>query len=666
MKSEASVDFAVRACLLLTCSICALAFAFLCPDGKPFADQGFNWYINSGQPSLLAPRLAYAFFCVAVSVSAFCYFRFHARLFSILKGIPQLNFIVSLAFAGFGLSSICSYAKDLPVAVATAAICVLTVFAARKLPDKAMCCLALTVAACAFLIAVVPGLSATPDLSAHFPESIADIESHQAQTTAADLRLAQGCKLFESVSGRYGVLWQTLLGAYTKLVHPLSVGDAMMFTRWLHAVFFALAAIAYLKFARRSPIAASLALLFIAPWMELNQLYFIFPQVTAWRYMGFAVAPLLVLLLERASLKTRCLLLGATAGFALLSDFASGVSITCGLIAYLIFHKNQGSIVRALLLFFSGIGGALGVFLIFFACIFGYMPSVPAFLADLKMTIWQCAGGTAPALDYPFDPLAVVIIVHTAYAAIKLAGRGPRSLVSRDALRLCISVASMLWFVHYVNEPNTFALRACRVLYGFFLIDLLRTLIVCAKCKRETKEPLWMLNLILVAVIIPAMVVSYQPAVKKILSKEKNSESALRKTLVSGVYLPEEVGKALLQKAEFIKNAAHRPVVYLTADSSFVPKLSGVVSFVPLSDPFSELFFSRQSELFMKTVGDCGAEKIYVDDPDFITAKGVGRRSCFDYLRVLLSRNYSLSATQSGWQIWIPRVPVVPNSKTRE
>ncbi len=667
MKSEAGVHFVMRACLLLACSICALGFAFLLPDGKPFADQGFNWYINPGQSSLLAARVAYAFFCVAVFISAFCYFRFHDRLFSILKGIPQLNFIVSIAFAAFGLSSICVYAKDLPVAVATAFLCVLTVFAARKLTDKTLRCLALTVAACAFLIAVVPGLSSTPDLSAHFPESIADIESHQAQSTAADLRLAQGCKLFESVSMRYGVLWQAVLGACSKLAQPLSVGDAIMFTRWLHAVFFALASIAYLKFARRCSIAASLAVLFIAPWMELTQLLFVFPQVTAWRYMGFAVAPLLVLLLEKASLKTRCLLLGATAGFAVLSDFASGVSITCGLIAYLIFDKDKGGIVRALLSFFSGIGGALGVFLIFFACTFGYIPSVPAFLADLKTTIWQCAGGTAPFLGYPFDPLAVVIIVHTAYAAIKLAGQGPRSLVSRDALRLCISVASIFWFVHYVNEPNTFALRACRVLYGFLLIDLLHTLIVCAKRKRQPNEPLWMLNLMLVAVIIPASVLSYQPAVKKILAREKDkSGRTLRKSLVSGVYLPEEVGKALLQKSEFIKNLAHRPVVYLTADSSFVPRLSGVVSFVPLSDPFSELFFSRQSERFMKTVGDCGAGKIYVDDPDFITAKGAGRRSCFDYLRVLLSGKYRLSATQSGWQIWIPKLPAATNSKTRE
>jgi len=257
--------------------------------------------------------------------------------------------------------------------------------------------------------------------------------------------------------------------------------------------------------------------------------------------------------------------------------------------------------------------------------------------------------------------------VHTAYAAIKLGGSGPRSLVSRDALRLCISVISLLWFVHYVNEPNTFALRACRVLYGFLLIDLVRTLIVCAKRRSETSEPLWMLNLILVSVIIPASALSYLPAMKRVLSTGKSESSQLSpKMLVSGVYLPEAVGNALLQKSEFIKNAAQAPVLYLTADCSFVPKLSGVVTRAPLGDPFGELVFSKQSERFIKAVCSSGAEKIYVDDPDFITAKGVGRRSCFDYLRVLLAGSYRLSATQSGWQIWIPKAPAEPNAQARE
>lgn len=668
MKSEACVDFAVRGCLLLVSSICALVLAFLLPDGKSFAAQGFNWYINPGLHNLLAPRLAYAFYCILIFVAAFCLFRFHERLFSMSKRwSKQINLVLSLIIAVFALASMCVYAKDFAVAVATACVCVVAVVAARRLPEKAICVLALSLAASAFLLAVVPGLSSTPDLSGHNPESIADIQSHQAQSTAQGQRLAQGSKLFEAVSARYGVLWQSLLGACTKLVQPLSVGDTMMFTRWLHAAFFALSAIAYLKFARRAPLAASLAVVFIAPWMELRQLLFVFPQVTAWRYMGFAAAPLLVLLSERSSLKVRCLLLGATAGIAILSDLASGVSITCGLLFCIVFRRENSGIGRSLLLFFAGLCGTLAAFFIFFACLFGYVPSLPGFLADFKNTIWQCAGGTAPALSFPFDPLAIIILVHTAYAAMKLAGRGPRSLVPRDAFRLCICAAALLWFVHYVNEPNTFALRACRVLYGFLLIDLARTLICCLKRSRAANEPLWMMNLIFVAVILPATILSYQPALKKGLPKVKSKTNVgAPKRLVSGVHLADDVGNALLQKGEFIKNVAHAPVFYLTADCSFVPQLSGVVSAASLADPYGELVFSKQSERFMKTICDSGAQMVYVDDPDFITAKGVGRRSCFDYLRVLLARNYTLSGTQHGWQIWVLKKPTESNSQARE
>ncbi len=656
MKLSQCAEFTVRECLLLACSVLALALALLLPDGKSFAAQGFNWYVQAGMHNLLAPRLAYAAFLVALLASAFFSFRLGKKWASLVENrSARLALLPSLIIVILVLASAFTYFRSLFVAAATACICVVLFFVWRNLPSKLTGIFSLLLAAVVFLAAVLPGLLEVPDLSRHSPESIASIESHQALSTAAEQRLAQGCKLFEAVGARYGVLWQSLLAAYTKFVNPLTVGDSIMFTRWLHTLFFAAAAFAYWKFSRRAVFAACLAVLFIAPWMELKQNLFWFPQVTSWRYFGFALAPVLLVILENSNGRLRALLLGVASAVALLSDLASGVSVTLGLIAYLAFRRDSCAIGRLLFLFGAGFFGALIAFFSIFTCAFGYLPSHSAGWAELKRTIWECAGGTAPAIGYPFDPLAIVILLHTAYAALKLSGKGPLALAPRDALRLCLCVISLLWFVHYVNEPNTFALRAARVLYGFLLIDHLRSLAVCLRRKRNCAEPLWILSAFLVAIIIPAAVVSYQPAAEKMANLFKpGSRTEPEKLLVSGVFLSEDVGKALTQKSEYLRNTGGGPLVaYLTVDNSIVPKLSGVVSSLPLADPCGELLFSKQSERFVKAIGESGVRKIYVDDPNFITVQNAGSRSCLAYLRMLLQQYYRLSFTESGWQIWV-------------
>ncbi|MBX9949697.1 MAG: hypothetical protein K2Y39_11075 [Candidatus Obscuribacterales bacterium] len=655
MSSGARVESVVRGSLVLACSLLALTLVFFLPEGKSFADQGFNWYVNPGQRNLFAPRVAYAFFCALLCASAFALARCRSVWTKLGAVNAALRNTVVASVLLFCAASLFTYFRDLSIIPATVLIGSAAYLAWKKLPDRVTVSVALLLACTAFLIAVVPGLTAPPDYSAHYPEAIADIQSHQALSTAANVQLAHGAKLFDAVSARYGVLWQSLLAVWSKLVHPLTVGDTIMICRWMQTIFFALASVAYLEFARRKPLCACLAILFIAPWMELKQPLFVFPQVASWRYFGFAAVPLFVMYLERSGVSARCILLGVTAGIFLLSDFASGASITVGLLAYLLYRRQECSTLRCAFLYFAGLLLILAIFTAVFAVVFGYVPAASSVLSDLKNTLWEAAGGTAPDLGYPFDPLAILILVHTAYAGLSLASRGVNALSGRDALRLCLCVISLFWFVHYVNEPNTFALRACRVLYGFFIVDLVRILLAAIRAGKRTNVPAWLLTSILGCVILPAGVVSYQPAFDKAAAMLKSkSNGDRRKLLVSGVYLSEEVGSALLKKAEYIKNAAgDKPVFYLTADSSFVPTLSGKITAAPIGDPFSQLVFAKQSDKLVRKISDAGAKVVYVDDPDFVTSKGVGRRSCFDYLRVLIGRDFKLERTEDGWQVWV-------------
>ncbi len=101
MKPEARADFAVRGCFLLVCSLLAIAVAFFVPDGKSFASQGFNWYINPGMHNLLDGRLAYAVFCVALLALSLLSVRFKSLVSLFERQSVRLNIALSSIVVAF-------------------------------------------------------------------------------------------------------------------------------------------------------------------------------------------------------------------------------------------------------------------------------------------------------------------------------------------------------------------------------------------------------------------------------------------------------------------------------------------------------------------------------------------------------------------------------------
>jgi hypothetical protein len=129
--------------------------------------------------------------------------------------------------------------------------------------------------------------------------------------------------------------------------------------------------------------------------------------------------------------------------------------------------------------------------------------------------------------------------------------------------------------------------------------------------------------------------------------------AVLPASLVSGVYLPADSGKELIQKASVIKSLSKSgPVYYLTGSSFIIPCLSGVYSAAPVNDLFSGLALESDTDHLVDLLRQRDARTILVDAPNAVLGNVIFWRDCFIDLRQRLSRYYRCTSTSDGWEVW--------------
>src|SRR5262249_14120468 len=102
-----------------------------------------------------------------------------------------------------------------------------------------------------------------------------------------------------------------------------------------------------------------------------------------------------------------------------------------------------------------------------------------------------------------FNPVAIAIVVHATYCLIKLSLRGDQEFVFQDAFRAAVCTMLLIWFVYYVNRPNSTYLPSLFMLYGFLVVDTMRTFIIQMKRSVRSFEPPVIVVLLLATVIVP-------------------------------------------------------------------------------------------------------------------------------------------------------------------
>lgn len=520
---------------------------------------------------------------------------------------------------------------------------------------------------CAFIalaiFEIVPAVHGIYDLSrqVQYPDLVSISETHTAYIlTGPALRLASGARLFQDVEPGYGLIFQTILGAFEKRLGILDWGTVIFSTGVAQCTFLVIASATYFAFARRSLPLCILATALLLPSFTPFGATLLSPQNSALRYCGFLLAAVyLVFAGGRLKEPFRSATAGLVSGLSLLANLETGISVSAGMLAYTIAVNPRGfRLGNAMppVYYACGLSIALLFFELCFGLAWGYFPSCEGWLHHVQTVLKTASSGKTADGDLTFEPIVFFMVCHSAFVFIDCwRGRGAGN--SR-AVRLAIASMSLVWFVYYFNLPVFRGLAANWFLYLFLLIDLVHVILTrWSLCSASVKTVMITVVSFVSIVLFSRYENVWGSFTNNYLWDVKSKDS---KRLVSGIFFPEEWVPEIVARAQRIqRESEHGPVYYLTMNPVLIPGLSKVQSNIPYSEVCFSLYPLDEPQKLVDYLR-LHADKVFVDAPDLKLGGPLKNRLCLNVIRSFLNRDFMLERTEDGWQIWIKRVSGKP------
>ena len=296
--------------------------------------------------------------------------------------------------------------------------------------------------------------------------------------------------------------------------------------------------------------------------------------------------------------------------------------------------------------------------------VLGDFPDLVSMGEQLATPIFFVSTGLGSLWLYQFQPLALVIPAHAAFALIYSWLDRPRR---RRGRQRCGQVSPRP-FLH--GSRTTFltpilGVAEYHILYGCLLADLLRLLALSRSLRLPSLSKgiaFFIVGIVVVPIVVTQCIEqwpSYRAGLKLIV--EPPSESYA--TLMAGVTLPAGTrADMLMRKARFLRDcAADGPVVYLTEDSYLIPKVSGVWPALSIASIHYESFTRQQYEAALHEVRTAPVTEIYVDEKSTVGMPGRrpeaswppyprSSQEFFRYVRHDLQFDFHLVGVREGWR----------------
>lgn len=644
-RQEISVLLWIEVLLAVSFLIMILFPAGPPPDGNIFLTLGRHTYPGR--------KIGYLFFLAGIFFLAVCGSNsaFKEFLNPRVRWFPALIVGTVLLSALYGLTK---HITILEIVLAMLMFCVIArpQFFCFSWARKLLLCAFIALA----IFEIVPALHGIYNLSgqAQFPDAISVLETHTAYImTGPAQRLASGARLFQDVVPSYGLIFQTILGAFERRLGILDWGTVIFATGLAQCTFLVLASATYFAFARRSlPLCIFATALLIPSFPPFSA---IVVQNTALRYFGFLLAAIyLVFAGGRLREPVRSATAGLVSGLSLLLNLETGISVSAGMFLYTLAVNPRGFRLRnamPLVSYACGLIIALLFFEICFGLAWGYFPIGEGWLHHVQTLFKVVSSGKTANAKLTFEPIVFFMVCHSAFVFIDCW----RSKGARKSRAVRISIASMLlvWFIYYFNLPTFKALTAIWFLYLFLLIDLVHVILTrWSLCAVSVKTVM----LTVVAFVSIVLFSRYENVWWNFTNSylwDVKSKDSFR--LVSGILFPEEWVPEIVARGQRIqRESKHGPVYYLTMNPVLIPSLSKVQSSIPYSEVYFSLYPLDEPQ---KLVGylRLHADKVFVDAPDLKLGGNLTKRYCLNVIRSFLSRDFMLERTEDGWQIWTKR-----------
>lgn len=507
------------------------------------------------------------------------------------------------------------------------------------------------------LLSVVPGLLAPYDASWMSANSMVEFQEGYSVVTAQGDQIAQGQRIFEQIKPHYGILLPVLCGLYERSFGLLSFGQNIQMVRFLQFVNVVAIFLVYYWYSRKKALPLAIAFLMVLPWLHANQISILFPNLSSWRNLSFAVAALGLMLLQRLPNTMRASMLGALSGLCLALNQEIGVAISLGILAYVYYStKHPGSIfTRAFI--FDAARLAMGI-IIFIACLYaflslslGYLPNLQAYFDYLKYAQSVARSGYSGGFRIEYTPLALLIFCHYCYVLIS-AAMSTKRLTTRVCFRTFAATTGLIWFAYYFNRPHEWYLQPQFFLYGFLVIDLVRAAQSRAQSSIANKV---VATVVIIMCIIPQEVLAVEkawPQYRKMIRVARGKTTKTDAQLVDGLFIDANFARELSEKSAFVaKESQQRKLVYLTGSTMLIPRLSGYYPAVDVADPFQQLLTEKLTNDFVTSVKKSQTVEVLIDSKNCQLSGDKSRQDCWEKLEHKLNPEFTFEKCQSGWRI---------------
>jgi len=499
----------------------------------------------------------------------------------------------------------------------------------------------------------VPGLLGAPDLTHCNMTGLADIEWHMSTTVGLSDRYAIGQRVFRDFIPHHGYILPPLNGLIQDILGDFSLGDQMRFIRWLQVIFAILTVAAYRLWKPGRPLLILACLLLVIPELSTLGWPAYQPNSSGWRFLSLPVGVTVLLLCRHRPARQIAALLGACSGVWILFIPETGLALTVGNCMFLGCRTEGGNIsdlMKSACKFLLGFILASVAYLTIFRGIAGYWPIPEGLDQALFLATRNLSGYTGT--QFKFDPLPWLIFVHSACIVVKASMQWRyRPLSFRTSFRAAVAATLLIWFVYWINRSDRLHLWTQVFLYSFLVDVFWDSPRIPSMTRQWPKAAFLWRPLILVMVILPhILAVNYVEAravlgnIKKIATGGPSDA-----ILVSGVWLQSDVGRNVVQRAEFVREqAASHPVLYLTGNSYLIPKLSGISPRLPSQEVFAETVTKEDYRRLLSRIFQLCPDEIFFDAPD----ADEFRASFYGRMKRDMAGRYEPAGETNGWQVW--------------
>jgi len=505
---------------------------------------------------------------------------------------------------------------------------------------------------------VIPGLARAPYL---FEPRLSSAELHYSAILGAGDRLAAGLRLGPPVNLNYGLIHSLLLGVFERNWGFLNFGEHFRLVQASQIAFLVFAILAFYLWRPGNPFYVLFGALLIGPWVSTSDLAIYSPNQSGWRSFGLA-AGVAALLLCRQPLGRVALILGAGACFVLLYNPETGLCLSFGYGLFLLSRQRNWTMAQMGAFALRAAAGAVMVFLavlLFCRAGLGYWAPLGATLPfGYIRRFGQGYGG----LPLYFDPLAILIFVHSAYIVSSAVLRWRvRDLEFDESLKLGISATILTWFSYYVNRPQPSTLWTCQFLYLFLIADIFEPGLLRRLRHRGIDKAIFDFRLASLAFVLIPMLLSSNYSILHATLYPAGTP-AVNVTL-SGISMPVDSADILQAQASFLASQEGSSTWYFTRHSYSLPLLSQRFNPLPNQDVFAETITNSDFERLVAEIYRVSPRVILFDSPkyDSVAAEksteNLLYKLFFDRLKFRLADRYRQGQTTSGWQVWQLRLP---------